>query len=435
MLKQPLMRTSRLLSSLVVLALAACNAPGGRADNPPPGETVGSNLPRALSAAPAADVTAAVTGNTDFAFDVYRQLTNGNSDNVFYSPHSITVALAMTYGGAVGATATAFEQTLHISLPAQRYHDAINDLDQALASRGTGATAAYGAPLHLTNAYQLFAQQGFSFAQPFLDLLATDYGSSVKLLDFETQAEPSRLSINGWVAAETDQRILNLLAQGTIDSSTRAVLVNAIYFNASWAQQFDKTLTTNQPFTHVDGTTSSVPMMRAPTMQATSSSVDGTDIVSIPYDGDELSAIVIAPPAGQLAALESSLSSASLGTMLDGLKGGALDLQFPSFQVTASENLTAPLTALGLGLAFSNQADFSGMSTQAHLSISGVVHQAFVKVDESGTEAAAATAVIIRTSAVEQRPAPSSSTARSCFSCATTRPAPPSMFAGRITAP
>lgn len=390
-----------LLSAFVVLLAVAC---GRATDLPlPPGEQVASNLPRELTAAPSADVTQAASNNADFAFDLYRKLVTGD-DNLFFSPHSISVALAMTYGGSNGGTKTAFETTMKQSLTDSAYHRAMNDLDRQLESRGQGAKAADGKAFRLTVANQLFAQRDFSFETPYLDLLAQEYGASVRLLNFAEQPELSRQSINAWVETRTENRIKELLAQGTVGSDTVAVLVNAIYFNAAWKTPFEPAETRNADFHQLDGTRASVSMMHVGDVSARAATVNGTEVVELPYDGDELSALILMPPAGQLPALESSLTSAHLKTLTAGLRGESLELSMPKFELRTSTSLAGPLKDLGLGVIFGGEADFSKMS-KARLEVSDVIHQAFVKVNEAGTEAAAATAVVIRvTSLPSTRP-------------------------------
>jgi serpin B len=371
---------------------------------PPPGEEVGSNLARLTTPAPPADLQSLVRGQNDFAFGLYRTLT-APGENLFLSPLSISTALSMTYAGAGGTTAAAFEALLGSGLAPAAHHRAMNHLDAALNARGQGATAADGGAFRLQTTNQLFAQAGFPFETPFLDTLALEYGARVRLLDFLTEAEPSRKAINAWVESRTEQRIKELLAEGIITPDTVLVLVNAIYFNAAWKTAFAQSATSAQDFTRADGTKTSVPMMHGPELSARAAQVDGLEVFELPYDGDELSMLVIVPPHGGLAALEGSLDAARIEALTAGLAQEHLDLRLPKFEIRTSAALRPKLTQLGLGVAFSGDADFSPMSTAAGLSVSEVVHQAFVLVNEAGTEAAAATAVIVgRDSAPASRP-------------------------------
>ncbi len=212
-------------------------------------------------------------------------------------------------------------------------------------------------------------------------------------MDFVTSAEPSRLAINAWVEDKTEDRIKDLLFEGSIRSSTRAVLVNAIYFNAAWKVQFQEGATQSDAFHGVNGD-KNVPFMRNGDLSVPNATVDGTEVVELPYDGEELSMLVMMPPQGGLRALELSLTNAKLDDYRGALQASALELSMPKFEITVTSNLKEPLTNLGLGPAFEG-ADFSAMSKVDDLAISGVLHQAFVKVNEKGTEAAAATAVIV----------------------------------------
>ncbi len=393
--------TSRALApALVALSLFAACAP--ETTPTPPGEVAGSDKQRLTSAAPSADLAAAVAGNTDFALDLYRKLGASDSGNLFVSPQSITLALSMAYAGSAGATTTAFEQVMHVGLPEDRYHRAMNDLDRQLTSRGQGAKAADGQPFRLAIANQMFAERTFGFEAPYLDTLALEYGANVRLMDFVAKPDPSRVAINQWVEQKTEDRIKDLLPEGTITTDTRAVLVNAIYFNAAWAEQFKPEATRTGTFHNLGGATPTVPMMYGPSMAAKAATVSGVEVVSLPYDGNELSMVVLMPPAGAFAAFEQALDAATLQTHLAALQPQALELTMPKFELRSSKTLSEPLRALGLGPAFGEAGDFSRMSTQAQLGISEVVHQTFVKVSETGTEAAAATAVIIGTTSIPQ---------------------------------
>lgn len=393
------MNTKRtLISALAVLFAVAC---GRATDLPlPPGEVAGSDLERELASAPSADLQQAVSGNTDFAFALYNRLGAGNDENLFFSPHSITLALSMTYAGSSNATSTAFETTLHQTLAQPKFHRAMNDLDRQLSSRGVGAKAADGKAFRLTLANQLFAQNGFQFEKPFLDTLAKEYASKVRLMDFQNKADPSRLAINQWVADRTEDRIKDLLAEGTVTSATRAVLVNAIYFNAAWKTAFEPRSTRAGTFHKADGSTSNVQMMVNGDVPARAATVRGVEVVELPYDGDEMSALLLMPAAGDLSHFEQSLSATTLADFVTALAPVHLDLTMPKFELRTSKTLAEPLKAMGLAVAFSDDADFTNMSKAAPLVISDVIHQAFVKVDEAGTEAAAATAVVVGTTSL-----------------------------------
>lgn len=385
--------------SLVLLCLSLFAAACGDPHVAPPGEVAASDKERLAAPAPPADLQKAVAGQNELAFDLYRGLAK-DGENLFLSPVSISTALSMTYAGAAGGTAAAFEQVLGSGLAASAHHRAMNDLDAQLASRGQNVKGADGKAFRLTAANQLFAQKAFAFEVPFLDTLAQEYGANVRLLDFESAADPSRVAINEWVAKKTEDRIDELLPQGSINDGTRMVLVNAIYFNAAWRDAFEESATMDGDFHKADGTTVQVPMMKHPDLATRAAQVNGVEVFELPYDGDELSMLVILPPKGQLPTEEAALSSAQLDTYVAALASEHLELSFPRFELRTSANLVEPLAALGLGPAFSDAADFSAMSTADRLSITGVVHEAFVKVNEKGTEAAAATGVIVGVTSV-----------------------------------
>ena len=202
---------NRLLSSCLAVALLfsfACGRPAG----PAPGEVAASSKQRITAAPPSADVTALVSGNTELAADLYKDLAAKN-ENLAFSPYSISTALAMTYAGARGDTQTAFEKTLHVTLAPEAWHRAMNYLDRELTSRGDGAQGQNGGRFRLSVNNQLFAQKGFTLLADFLDLLALEYGANVRLMDFRAAAEPSRKAINAWVSDKTEGLIPELLGQ------------------------------------------------------------------------------------------------------------------------------------------------------------------------------------------------------------------------------
>ena len=251
---------SRLLAALVAFTFAACG-PQSPGPTPTPGDEVKSDHARILTAAPTADVAAAVHGNSQFALDLLHELGR-DDENLFFSPESITLALSMSMAGARGSTQASFERTLHLGLDQAKYHRAMNDLDRQLKSRGQGAKAADGKAFRLRQTNQLFSQKGGSVERPFLDLLADEYGAGGRLLDFRAAPEPARTAINGWVANETEQRIKELLGPGSVTTDTRLVLVNAIYFNASWENQFRKEQTLDGTF-HAPHGDRQVPLMHS----------------------------------------------------------------------------------------------------------------------------------------------------------------------------
>lgn len=348
--------------------------------------------------APAADVATLVDGNTAFAASMYQQLRS-EPGNLFYSPHSISSALGMTWAGARGQTEKDMAAALHFNLPQSQFHPAVNALDLALASRGKGAQGADGGGFRLNIANALWGQVNYHFEPVFLDVLGLNYGAGMNIVDFEGQTQQAVDLINGWVAKKTENRIKDILSPMSVDSSTRLVLTNAVYFNAAWQVPFDVANTSAGPFTTDAGATVQVPMMHG---SVETQYAQGADYaaVELPYDGGELSMVIVLP--NDLATFESSLDGAKIDSIVGSMSGYMVDISMPTFEFESKFGLVDPLTKMGMGIAFSDAADFSGINGQGGLVISDVIHQSFVKVNEAGTEAAAATAVIIGETSVPQ---------------------------------
>jgi serpin B len=384
------------LSALTSAALASC----GAGSSAPKVDTAKSSVQRVVDPpVPATDSTTLASDNAAFAFDAYKQLILTNN-NLIFSPASISIALAMTYAGAAGTTATEMAQTLHFTLPPAQLHPAFDALDLALASRGQGQLGADGKPMRLNIVNALWAEKTYTFRSDFLDTLAANYGAGVNLLDFINAPEPSRVTINTWVAQQTDDKIQDLLPSGSVDSSTRLVLTNAVYFNAAWKNPFDPNNTHDGSFTLLDGSTVTAKFMGADLPGTLA--MQGTNFVaaSLPYADDRLSLLVVVPDQSQFSQVESSLDAAALGTLVAGLTSQQVILGLPRFKIETGADLVDLLKALGMTSAFiSGVADFSGMDGTQNLFIGDVVHKAFIDVAEKGTEAAAATGVVMAGSA------------------------------------
>lgn len=339
------------------------------------------------------DVADLVEGNSSFTFDLHQALGE-KTGNLFYSPYSISLALAMTYVGARGETERQMAGTLRFNLPQDRLHPAFNSLDLELASRGEGAGGKdeKGFRLNIVNA--IWGQKGYDFLAEFLDVLAENYGAGLRLLDFVNTPEESRITINDWVSNQTEGRIQDLIPQGLIDELTRLVLTNAIYFNAAWAEPFQPNATRDGPFYRLDGDELAVPMMNQTTSYGYAEG-QGYQAVELPYDGRELSMVILLPEAGKFEAFEDSLDAERVDAVLDDLEYREVALTMPKFEFESDFGLKDILSTLGMSAAFSNDADFSGMTGDRELFITDVIHKAFVAVDEEGTEAAAATAVVV----------------------------------------
>ncbi|MDQ3365187.1 MAG: serpin family protein [Myxococcota bacterium] len=372
-------------SLALCLFAAACSNP---ADVDP--TEIRSELPRNMNpAVTQAELATLVAGNTAFATDLYRQVRT-EPGNLFMSPHSISTALAMTYAGAAGTTASQMASTLHFTLPPTQLHAALSKLDLELAARATAATGS-AIPFRLTTANSIWGQQGKAFQAPFLDTLAVNYGAGLHVLDFAADPDGSREVINTWVEDRTNDRIKDLLPEGSINDGTRLVLANAIYFSAAWDDPFEASQTADRPFRLASGTSVAVPSLRQ-NAQYRYGVGDGFRSAELPYDGGQLAMVVVVPD--DLASFEAGLDPAILDQVTGSLQTHLLDLTLPKFRFDAPLSLTSTLQALGMTDAF-GAADFSGIDGTRDLVITDVLHKGFVAIDEKGTEAAAATAVVI----------------------------------------
>jgi serpin B len=411
-------QVQKYLLSFTLLALVSCSAPGiqqprtasarpdrERVTSPSVSEP-GIQLPaiaRAQSgkervsspSVGAQDLVALVGGNNLFAFDLYQYLKEeAGEGNLFYSPYSVSVALAMIYAGARGGTKQQMADTLHFTLPQKQLHPAFNWLDLALASRGEGAMGKdfRGFRLHIANA--IWGQSGHEFLDTFLDTLAVNYGAGLGLLDFASDPEAARRAINDWVSDQTEGRIEDMTPRGHLGPLTRLVLANAVYFNAAWADRFKKSQTKDGAFHLLDGSQVTVPMM---THSASYGYAKGKrwQAVELPYDGHELSMVILLPKAGEFERFEDSLDVDRVDAILGRLRHQRFGLTLPRFEFESEFGLSDALAALGMPDAFTAGADFSGMDGTKELFIHAVVHKAFVSVGEAGTEAAAVTVVTV----------------------------------------
>jgi serpin B len=387
---------------VLVLALVLPVIASSQMDQPVAGELLESDKERVTSDAASNEQALLVEGNSAFAFELYQTL-KGKDGNLFYSPYSISLALAMTYAGARGETAEQMAETLRFLLDQDSLHPAFNWLDAELASRGGGAQGKDGEGFRLNIVNAIWGQKDYEFLPAFLDVLAENYGAGLRILDFISEAEKSRVTINDWVSDQTEGRIKDLIPRGAIDALTRLVLTNAIYFNAAWELPFNEKVTANGPFHPLDGEQVTVPMMRR-TESFGYTDGKGYQAVELPYDGGELSMVILLPEADQFQAFEAGLQAQRVSDIISGLRPTQVALTMPKFEFDSEFELGDTLAAMGMPIAFSGEADFSGMTGTPDLYISQVIHKAFVSVDEAGTEAAAATAVIMRATAMPSQP-------------------------------
>ncbi|NQT71457.1 MAG: serpin family protein [Chloroflexi bacterium] len=347
---------------------------------------------------PRADMNELVAGNNAFAFDLYQALQS-EKGNLFFSPYSISTALAMTYAGARSETETQMSDTLHFSLSQDQLHPAFNAIDLQLTSQEEGGKSDEKTDFTLRIANSLWGQRDYEFLEEFLDVLAGNYGAGMRLVDFVTASEPARIAINDWVSDQTEEKIKDLIPQGAIDSMTRLVLANAIYFYADWLYPFDPNSTHDGSFALLDGEEVTVSMMSQLTGFQYAQG-DNYQAVELPYVGNMAAMTIIVPDSGEFYDFENGLSFSQIEEIIANLERKQVRLSLPKFTYESDFSLAKTLKEMGMPKAFSMDADFSGMDGTKNLFISDVFHKAFVAVDEEGTEAAAATAVIISLKAV-----------------------------------
>jgi serpin B len=345
-------------------------------------------------AEPAADLAPACNS---FALDLFARL-RAKEGNQFSSPFSIGTALAMTELGAAGNTLKQMCQVLHFPENPERFHLRLGELLKRL--NGDGKDRGY----QLAVANALWGARGYGFRPEFLARARDVYGAGLTELDFAASAEKARLSINAWVEEHTQKRIKDLMPSGSVGADTRLVLTNAIYFKGNWASQFDKKATRVEVF-H----TSAEKSVRAPLMHRTGAygyfDNDELQALAIPYRGRELSMVFMLPRRKHaLAELEKSLTADKLQRWLTALHESDVIVTLPRFKMTSEYSLVPALREMGMRDAFTVAADFSGMSSREGLMISDVVHKAFVEVNEEGAEAAGATGVAIKPTAIRGGP-------------------------------
>ncbi len=336
-----------------------------------------------------------VKGNTNFALNIYSQMAGmKKGENVFFSPYSISSILALTYGGAKGVTADEMAKALRFSQPQSDIHGAfknLSDVFDEIQQKGD---------VELTIANSLWPDKKFKIDSDYLSLAKNNYDVSISPLDYERETEASRKMINTWVEDKTKNKIQNLISQGGLDPSTQLVLVNAIYFKGNWKSPFNANRTRDSHFYKADTQKVPVKMMR----QKESFQYyedDTVQILELPYAGGQLAMVVVLPQRNQtLSSVEKSLSMDRLNTWLTQLRQQKVSVYFPRFKFTwGTFELNQSLKALGMRTAFEPKADFSGMTGTKNLYIGKVLHKAFVEVNEEGTEAAAATGVMMVKSA------------------------------------
>ncbi len=332
-------------------------------------------------------------GNNQFALDLYSKYKSDDG-NVFFSPYSIETALAMTYEGARGQTADEMQSVLHFPKDDQERRNGFAAIYEQINRKDKNYT--------LSTANALWAQKDYYFLPDYLDITGKYYDGNVTNLDFVRDAENSRLTINSWVENQTNDKITDLIPPGVIDASTRLVLTNAIYFKGTWVKQFDKDNTQEQDFRVSPSTTVKAQMMSLTGEDAVFNytETDQAQILELPYAGNDLSMLIFLPKGDDINSLEGSLSAGNLAAWENSMSEENVNVYMPKYKFETKYYMTDTLKEMGMPTAFSGDADFSGMTGKKDLFISDVIHQAYIEVNEEGTEAAAATGVIMGATSV-----------------------------------
>jgi len=330
-----------------------------------------------------------VGANNQFAFDLYSEYKS-EKGNIFFSPYSISTALTMTYEGAKGKTAEEMQAVLRIPkddeirrLESEKIYNQINKDSE---------------DYKLSTANALWAQKDYQFLEEYINNVEKYYGGKTTNLDFIRETEKSRVTINDWVEDQTNNKIKNLIPKGAVNGLTRLVLTNAIYFKGTWVLQFNEKDTKDEDFKTGSGQTVKVPMMKLTGDDAEFNYVkaDNVQILELPYDGEDLSMLLILSKEGDLEKLEKSINTKKLSEWRCVLEKQRVDIYIPKFKFETKYFMSDTLKEMGMLSAFVfGVADFSGMDRTRDLYITDVIHQAFVEVNEEGTEAAAATAAVV----------------------------------------
>jgi serpin B len=381
----------------VPLAAALATAPG------PLARLTTSPDPVRVPPDPAA-AEAAATAVRGFTTDLYGALAGAAAGlNVVCAPHSVAAALAMTRAGAGGTTADEMDAVLHAPQPRPGALDnGLNTVDQALAARYRDGDGIKTPKLATANA--LWTRLGLDLRPGFRDTLAGYYGAAPHPVDFRGATEATRQEINTWVSDRTNAKIPELLGSGSVSPDTTLMLTNTTYLRAAWTYPFSASFTAPAAFTRDDGRVVEVSMMRGPFDPMGYLEGDGWRAVDVPFAGGGLAMAVILPEGGGLAAVEAHLGEAWLGALLRGFRFETVQLRLPKWTFRLPAQLGGVLSGLGMPTAFSDRADLTGMSTEPSLCIDDVVHETFIAVDEKGTEAAAASAVIVRPPSIPRGP-------------------------------
>lgn len=342
---------------------------------------------------------ALVEANNAFAFAFYNRLDRPDEANILFSPYSISQAFAMAYAGAEGETAQQIAAAMHFSLSQDELHPAFADLNTNLTQREYDMPDGEGVGFTLNVANAIWGLNYFPWRGEYVDLVDTYYTEGFRRIDFMADPESARNQINDWVEDQTEERIKDIVPPGAITRETLMVIANAIYFNASWLRPFNERQTQDESFTTLEGEQVTVPMMRQ-TETFLYAEGDDYQALELPYFGNDTAMLVILPEAGRFSDVEDRLDTDLLNEITDALSGNRVEVYLPGFEYEFRLSLTSTLREMGMTDAFDDgRADFTGMigeTAEQTLFISDALHKAFIKVDEAGTEAAAATVLIMQ---------------------------------------
>ena len=330
-----------------------------------------------------------VAGNNAFAIELYQKLKSAEG-NLFFSPFSISTALAMTYAGARANTEKQMSAAMHFDLDQKKFHGGFSELQSHLNEYEKKGE------VKLEVANSLWLQKDYVFLPAFLEE-TKKYNAGLNYVNFISETEKARLAINIWVEKKTNDKIQNLIVPGVLNAATRLVLANAIYFKGKWASPFDSSVTKDLPFYGPSNDSVKVPMMCKKGHEFGYMENSDNQCLEMPYAGNDLSMFVILPKKRNgVNELENAFTKDNLASWTKGIHTEKVLVFFPRFKTLKTFSLAQELSSMGMHDAFGGAADFSGMTGAKDLYISDVIHKAFVDVNEEGTEAAAATAVVMK---------------------------------------
>ena len=331
-----------------------------------------------------------------FTFDIYDELSKNNIENLFFSPYSIFTALSMVYEGARNNTAAELKNVLHVDQDNESFHNYMKSLYDYLNENSE---------YNISTANALWPREGYLLLEEYTDIINNFYGGGSNPIDYTNPALASEI-INNWVENHTNNLIQDLVPESAIDPIlTMLILTNAIYFKGDWKVQFDEENTSQEDFTTIDNNVLSVDTMKLVDTEERFyfTKIDELKILELPYDGDEISMYIFLPREGyDITDIPNFVDNSKLYSFLDLMEKKEVDIYLPKFNFTKDYRLNDYLTALGMQDSFSGDADFSGIDGSKSLFISDIIHKAFIDVNEKGTEAAAATAIVMKATSVQE---------------------------------